>query len=74
MLALSVASWLAMAPVSEAADKPGASLGLLVVEAALGGTFWCGLDSLVIGTPPLRFLGGSEVRKWSRLGGLCCSS
>jgi hypothetical protein len=68
VLALSVASWLAMAPVSEAADKPGASLGLLVLEAALGGIFWCGLDSLVIGMLPLRFLGGSEVRKWSRLG------
>jgi hypothetical protein len=68
VLALSVLSWLAMAPVSEAADKPGASLGLLVLEAALGGIFWCGLDSLVIGMLPLRFLGGSEVRKWSRLG------
>jgi hypothetical protein len=70
VLALSVGSWLAMAPVSEAADKPGASLALLVLEAALGGIFWCGLDTLVIGMLPLRFLGGSEVRAWSRRGWL----
>lgn len=67
VLALSVGSWLAMAPVSAAADKAGASLALLALEAALGGIFWCGLDSLVIGMLPLRFLGGSEVRAWSRL-------
>jgi hypothetical protein len=66
VLGLSVASWLAMKPVSAAADRPGASLGLLVLEAILGGIFWCGLDSLVIGLLPLRFLSGSEVRAWSR--------
>ncbi|HEX3622462.1 MAG TPA: FGLLP motif-containing membrane protein [Acidimicrobiales bacterium] len=66
VLALSVGSWLAMQPVSAAARKPGASLGLLVLEAVLGGVFWCGLDSLVIGLLPLRFLSGSEVREWSR--------
>jgi hypothetical protein len=70
VLGLSVGSWLAMAPVSAAADKPGASLALLVLEAMLGGIFWCGLDSLVIGMLPLRFLGGSEVRAWSRRGWL----
>ncbi|MDQ3896399.1 MAG: hypothetical protein M3326_03945, partial [Actinomycetota bacterium] len=70
VLALSIGSWLAMAPVSRAADKPGASLGLLVLEATLGGIFWCGLDSLVIGLLPLRFLQGSEVRAWSRRGWL----
>jgi hypothetical protein len=68
VLAMSVGSWLLMAPVSRAADKPGASLGLLVLEATLGGIFWCGLDSLVIGMLPLRFLQGSEVRAWSRRG------
>ncbi len=68
VLGLSLASWLAMAPVSAAADQPGASLGLFILEAMLGGIFWCGLDSLVIGMLPLRFLGGSEVRAWSRLG------
>lgn len=44
VLALSIGSWMAMAPVSETADKPGASLGLLILEATLGGIFWCGLD------------------------------
>ncbi|HEX2118124.1 MAG TPA: FGLLP motif-containing membrane protein [Acidimicrobiales bacterium] len=68
VLALSVTSWLAMAPVSAAADKPGASLSLLILEAMLGGIFWCGLDSLVIGMLPLRFLGGSDVRAWSKAG------
>jgi hypothetical protein len=66
VLVLSVLSWLALKPVSSAADKPGASMGLLIVEATLGGIFWCGLDSLVIGLLPLRFLSGSEVREWSR--------
>jgi hypothetical protein len=66
VLVLSVASWLALMPVSSAADKPGASFAVLVLEATLGGTFWCGLDSLVIGLLPLRFLSGSEVRAWSR--------
>ena len=55
-----------MSAVSDAADAPGASMGLLVLEATLGGIFWCGLDSLVIGLLPLRFLQGSEVRAWSR--------
>jgi hypothetical protein len=66
VLAMSVLSWLAMKPVSAAAAKPGASMGLLLLEAVLGGIFWCGLDSLVIGLLPLRFLSGSEVRAWSR--------
>jgi hypothetical protein len=63
---MSVAAWLALKPVSAAADKPGATFATLVLEATLGGIFWCGLDSLVIGLLPLRFLSGSEVRAWSR--------
>jgi hypothetical protein len=66
VLALSIAAWLCLKPVSTAAARPGASFALLVGESLLGNIFWCGLDSLVIGLLPLRFLSGSEVRKWSR--------
>jgi hypothetical protein len=40
---------------------------VLILEATLGGIFWCGLDTLVIGLMPLRFLRGADVRKWSHL-------
>jgi hypothetical protein len=67
VLGLSIASWLAMLPVSAIADRPGASIFVLILEATLGGIFWCGLDTLVIGLMPLRFLRGADVRKWSHL-------
>lgn len=66
VLLVSVGAWLWLIPVSQAADQPNAGLPILVLEAALGATFYIGLDSLVISLLPLRFLQGSELRAWSR--------
>ncbi len=67
LLLLSVASWVALRPVSAAAAETGRTLGIIMVENVLGGIFWTALDSLVIGMLPLRLLEGAKIAAWSRV-------
>jgi hypothetical protein len=66
LLFLSMASWLALLPVSAAASESGKTLGTIFVENVLAGIFWAALDSLVIAMLPLRLLQGAKVVGWSR--------
>jgi hypothetical protein len=66
LLVASVGAWLAWIPVSHAANKPGASLGILVVDALLAAVFVTGLETVVIGLLPLRFLDGHKLYAWNR--------
>jgi hypothetical protein len=67
ILTVAVAAWFVRVPVAAAAGRPGAGLGLLIVDAALSAVFLLGLESLVVSLLPLRFLDGSKVMAWSRL-------
>ncbi len=66
LLLLSMASWLALLPVSAAAAESGKTLGTIFVENVLAGIFWAALDSLVIAMLPMRLLQGARVVGWSR--------
>lgn len=66
LLAASVGAWLAWIPVSHAANKPGAGLGILVLDAVLAAVFVTGLEAVVIGLLPLRFLDGHKLFSWNR--------
>lgn len=68
ILTLALAMWLLWVPASRAATNPGAGLWIIVAEAALGGTFIAGLQSLVVGLLPLREMDGSTVKSWSIVG------
>ncbi|MDQ1428780.1 MAG: hypothetical protein QOK39_2256 [Acidimicrobiaceae bacterium] len=67
ILTVAVAAWFVRVPVAAAAGRPGAGLGLLILDAALSAVFLLGLESLVVSLLPLRFLDGSKVMAWSRL-------
>jgi len=66
LLVASIGAWLAWIPVSHAANKAGAGLGILVLDAVLAAMFVTGLEAVVIGLLPLRFLDGHELFAWNR--------
>ncbi len=66
ILTVSVGAWFIRVPVAAAAGRPGAGLGVLILDAALSAVFLLGLESLVISLLPLRFLDGSNVMAWNR--------
>ena len=65
MLGVSVLAWAARVPVSAATSEPGASVWLVALESCLGAIFLLGLESIVVGLLPMRFLDGGRVREWS---------
>ncbi|MCU1455677.1 MAG: hypothetical protein JWN46_3823, partial [Acidimicrobiales bacterium] len=65
---LAVAAWFAWEPVSRAALRPHPSFGVLVLDAALATMWVAGVQGLVFGLLPLRFLAGEKVVAWSRRG------
>lgn len=65
MLAVSVGAWALRVPVSTAAAEPGAGVGLVALESCLGAIFLLGLESVVVGLLPMRFLDGARVKAWS---------
>lgn len=67
ILTVSVGAWFLRVPVASAAGRPGAGLGVLILDAALSAIFLLGLESLVISLLPLRFLDGSNVMAWNRV-------
>jgi hypothetical protein len=66
VLLLAIVAWVARVPVA------GAAMGRtgfwwLVLEAALSGTFLIGLESVLVGLLPMRFLDGSKIQAWSKI-------
>jgi hypothetical protein len=66
-LSLSVGAWLLRMPVSTAAAKPGASVWWVGLEACLVLIFLWGVEGLVVGMLPMRFLDGRKVMDWNRV-------
>lgn len=62
--------WLAGAPVAEAAAGPDPSTATLLLDAALAALWVSGLQAVLFGLLPLRFLPGEKVVRWSRAGWL----
>jgi hypothetical protein len=57
--------------VSSAARSAHPNVLVLILEAALGGIFLFGLESLLVDLIPMRFLDGSRIKAWSRVAWLC---
>ena len=65
MLVLAVLAWVAFAPVARAADGADPAFWLLSTDAFLGSLFIGGIEGLLFGLIPLRFLPGYRIRGWN---------
>lgn len=64
-LGIALLAWIGFGPVSGAADGADPAFWLLSVDAFLAALFIGGLEGLMFGLVPLRFLPGSRVKAWS---------
>jgi hypothetical protein len=64
-LVVALLAWIAFDPVARAADGADPAFWLLSVDAFLAAIFIGGLEGLLFGLVPLRFLPGSRIRNWS---------
>jgi hypothetical protein len=67
LIASSLVAWFLWVPVSHAANHPGASIWLVILEAVLAAVFVTGIEAAVIGLLPIRFLDGHKLWTWNRL-------
>ncbi len=70
LLAVAAIGWFAWIPVKHAALKPGAGLGILILDATLASLWVSALSAIVFALAPLRFFYGEQVKKWSSKGWL----
>ena len=68
LLGVATACWFLWIPVADAASKPHAGFVVLFLDATLATTWVVGVQSVVFGLMPLRFLDGEKVKAWSRVG------
>ena len=68
LLGVAVLCWLLWMPVSAAAVHPSPPFTVLFLDAALSTIWIAGIQGLVFGMLPLRFLDGLKVLHWSRVG------
>ncbi|MCU1372265.1 MAG: hypothetical protein JWO77_3459 [Ilumatobacteraceae bacterium] len=68
LLALATACWFLWIPVADAASEAHAGFVPLFLDATLATTWVVGIQTLVFGLMPLRFLDGEKVKAWSRTG------
>ncbi|MCU1455811.1 MAG: hypothetical protein JWN46_3957, partial [Acidimicrobiales bacterium] len=68
LLGVAVVSWFAWGPVSEAAIRPNPSFAVLLLDAVLSTIWIAGVQGMVFGLLPLRFMDGEKVVAWSRRG------
>ena len=64
-LLLAALAWLAFEPVSALANKTDPSFGVLALDSFLGSLFIGGIEGLLFGMIPLRFLPGHRIAGWS---------
>jgi hypothetical protein len=69
LVVLALGAWLLWIPVGHAAADPDASMGTLVLDALLSGTFIAGLEGQLFVLIPLKFMGGETLYGWSRRSG-----
>ena len=65
LLALAIAAWLALGPVSAAAATDGGVL-LAIANTVLATLFVAGLEGFMLCMIPLRFVDGAAVMRWNR--------
>lgn len=65
LFALSALAWVALGSVHADAGLPGASFPLRLADGVLCATFLLGVQTLVFGLIPLRFLDGHVLREWN---------
>jgi hypothetical protein len=65
-LSVSIVAWFAWIPVRDAADGADPDLVVLILDAFLATMFVGGLQALVFGFVPIRFLPGAKVWAWSK--------
>src|SRR5262249_40250874 len=66
-IASSIVAWLLWIPVSHAANHPGASIWLLILESVLAAVFVTGIEAAGVGLLPIRFLDGHKLFTWNRI-------
>jgi hypothetical protein len=64
-LLLALVAWVAFEPVSRSANADGASYATLTLDALLASLFIGGLEGMLFGLVPLRFLPGARIKAWS---------
>jgi hypothetical protein len=70
LFGVSVVSWLAWVPVAEAATRAGAGSWVIFLDTTLASIWVVGIQAIVFGLLPLRFLDGENLLAWSRPGWL----
>ncbi len=66
MLVLSLGAWVVRAPFAELATQQEPALWVLIVDSILAALFIGGIEGVVFGMIPLRFLAGEKLFRWSR--------
>ena len=64
-LGLALVAWVVFEPVAHAATKPGAGYPTLALDSLLACLFIGGLEGMLFGLVPLRFLPGARIKNWS---------
>jgi hypothetical protein len=65
LLAVTLACWFLWIPVADAASAPDAGFGTIFLDTTLASVWVVGIQALVFGLMPLRFLDGEKLRFWS---------
>ncbi|WP_426571063.1 Ig-like domain repeat protein [Aquihabitans sp. McL0605] len=68
LFGIAVASWFLWIPVANAAAKPYAGFVPLFLDTTLATIWVVGIQTIVFGLMPLRFLDGEKVLYWSKAG------
>ena len=66
MLILSVGAWFARMPLADSVAKEDPGLGVLVLDSLLAAIFVAGIEGVVFGMIPLRFLAGEKLFAWNK--------
>lgn len=66
VLGLSTAAWFCWEPIRLAADHPDASWPVLAVDSTLSTIVILGIEAIVFGLLPLKFLDGQRLAGWHR--------
>ena len=64
-LGLALAAWLLRSTIHASAQGSGAGFAAQMADATLSAVLVAGLEGLVIGLLPLRFLDGERIKRWN---------
>ncbi|MCF2528301.1 FGLLP motif-containing membrane protein [Yinghuangia soli] len=64
-LVVAAGAWVGLEFVHEDATAVDANVGLVIADTILGTTFILGVETVIFGLVPLRFMDGNKLRKWN---------